>query len=409
MARRAIPGTEPMAVHSADHPDPLGQVVGGRWRLQRKLGQGGTAAVFEGHSTSGEAAAIKLLHPEFAAHPQARERFRREAVAAQSIKHPDVVRILDHGDDPLGPFIAMELLDGHPLSYWAQRGGLPMDRILKILVRVLDVLAAAHDQGIIHRDVKPANIFVTRAGGVKVLDFGIARILEALPNELRTKTGIALGTVSYMAPEQARGISSQIDARTDLFALAATGFRLVTGRPVHARRRPGELLHAMATETAPRLAAVAPHAPREFCQVIDVGLAYAKDRRYPDARTMRADLMAVRNGRTPPFAESQLAGLGDPSTMPDHPFDPPTPPPSNSADETHHWGTPDSAPPPIDSTPNAAPVPAPEASERTTVPFAAQPETTALEPSAAPPEPDPRARHTQPIGSFSDPTPDTKQ
>jgi len=381
--------------------DPLGQIVGGKWRLQRLIGQGGTAAVYEAHSTSGEIAAIKLLHAQFAAHLQARERFRREAFAAQSIKHPDVVRILDHGDDPLGPFIAMELLDGHPLSYWANRGSIPLDKLLKILVRVLDVLAAAHDQRIIHRDVKPANIFLTRAGGVKVLDFGIARMFEALPDDLRTKTGIALGTLTYMAPEQARGVPSQIDARTDLFSLAATAFRMLAGQPVHSRRKPGELLLAMATEVAPRLATVAPHVPREVCQVVDVGLAYSKDRRYPDARTMRADLMAIRNGRPPPYATGRLAKTqSDPGTVPDHPYDFPSSP---GEDETLHWGTPDSAPPPIDSSPSRTAVTEDGQLDRTTVPFAPQPETAALEPTQDPPPLGDRRMDTQPIGTFGNP------
>jgi serine/threonine protein kinase len=404
MAKRKIPGTEPMPAHEAGDVDPLGQIVGGKWRLQRQLGQGGTATVYEAHSTDGEIAAIKLLHGQFAVHLQVRERFRREAIAAQSIKHPDVVRILDHGDDPLGPFIAMELLDGHPLSYWAQRGGIPLEKLLTILVRVLDVLAVAHDQRIIHRDVKPANIFLTRAGGVKVLDFGIARMFEALPDDLRTKTGIALGTLSYMAPEQARGMPNQIDARTDLFSLAATAFRMLARRPVHARRKPGELLLAMATEVAPRLAAVAPHVPREVCEVIDMGLAYAKDKRYPDARTMRADLMAVRNGRPPPYATGRLDKTqGDPETVPDHPYEAPPGWEEDGRDETLHWGTPDSAPPPIDSSPGATTVTHQEQLERTTVPFAPLPEASALEPTQDPTPAADRRMDTQPIGSFPDP------
>ncbi len=404
MAKRKIPGTEPMPAHDSGVTDPLGQIVGGKWRLQRKLGQGGTATVYEAHSTSGELAAIKLLDAQFAAHQQVRERFRREALAAQSIKHPDVVRILDHGDDSLGPFIAMELLDGHPLSHWVRRGGIPLDKLLKILVRVLDVLAVAHDQLIIHRDIKPANIFLTRSGGVKVLDFGVARLFEALPDDLRTKTGIAVGTLAYMAPEQARGISSQIDARSDLFSLAATAFRMLAGRPVHDQRRSGELLLAMATEVAPRLAAVAPHVPREVCQVVDVGLAYSKDKRYPDARTMRADLMAIRNGRPPPYAASHLQDTrSDPGTVPDQPFGWQPNLEGDGTDETLHWGTPDSAPPPIDSSPEATIATQEEQLERTTVPFAPLPETSALEPTQDPPPVTDRRMNTQPIGTFSDP------
>jgi len=393
-----------MPVHRADEVDPLGQIVGGRWRLQRRLGKGGTATVFEAHSAEGEVAAVKILDPRIAEHPQARARFGREAIAAQRIKHPDVVRILDYGDDPLGPFIAMELLDGRPLSYWARPDGFSVGRLLKILVRVLDVLGVAHDQGIIHRDIKPANIFLTRSGGVKVLDFGVARLFEALPYELRTKTGTTIGTLAYMAPEQARGSPGQIDARTDLFSLSATAFRMLAGRPVHSRKKPGELLHAMATEVAPSLAVVAPRVPRELAQVIDVGLAFSKDKRYPDARTMRADLMAVRNGRRPPYASHLLAAAWDDGgTVPDYPFEPFLDA-SSDADETMHWGTPESSPPPIESSADAATLTHDDPFEQTTVPFAGVVEESAMDDTNdSVSDSDQRARNTQPIGTFSDP------
>jgi serine/threonine protein kinase len=217
---------------------------------------------------------------------------------------------------------------------------------------------------------------------------------------------MAIGTLPYMAPEQARGTPDQIDARSDLFSLAATAFRMLAGRPVHARKKPGELLVAMATQVAPRLATVAPHVPPALSQVIDVGLAYSKDKRYPDARTMRADLMAVRHGRPPPFADDRLARrVPEDGTVPDYPFEVATQLDPGEADETLHWGTLESVPPPIDSAPGASAAPPPEPTELTTVPFGPVPEVSAMGDDETQPRPSERRREmaTQPIGTFSDP------
>jgi serine/threonine-protein kinase len=214
---------------------------------------------------------------------------------------------------------------------------------------------------------------------------------------------MAVGTLTYMAPEQARGLPSQIDARSDLFSVAATAFRIVAGRPVHSRSKPGELLLAMATQVAPRLQSVAPHVPPELCRVIDVGLAYAKDHRYPDARTMRADLQAVRHGRPPPFAGSQLdSHRGETGTVPDYPFEPTPSDEAPETDETLHLGTPESVPPAIDSSPGSA-LPSEEVpSEHTTVPFAGVPERSALDATNSGTTDEYRSsRSTQPMGSFS--------
>jgi eukaryotic-like serine/threonine-protein kinase len=171
---------------------------------------------------------------------------------------------------------------------------------LRYADELLDVLAAAHAQGIIHRDVKPDNLFVTREGRLKVLDFGIARMLEGSPRSARTAFGLTMGTPHYMPPEQIVG--GTIDHRADLYAVGATLFRLAAGRHAHEGHADMELLVKVSTEPAPPLCSVAPHAPAPLGLIVDRALALRPDDRYPDARTMQGDVQALRRGEAPPFA-----------------------------------------------------------------------------------------------------------
>src|SRR6185437_9149806 len=165
------------------------------------------------------------------------------------------------------PFLVMELLEGESLAARAKRpGGVEGGEMLRFVDELLDVLAAAHAQGIIHRDVKLDNLFVQRDGRLKVLDFGIARVRDGAV-ALHTRTGATLGTIPYMAPEQIRGVD--VDARVDLFAVGATMFRLVARRNVHEASTEQMLLVKMATQPAPPLASVVPGAPPGVCLVVD--------------------------------------------------------------------------------------------------------------------------------------------
>lgn len=281
----------------------LGQVVGGKWCLERLLGTGGMAAVYAARAPDGATAAIKMLHPEMTLKRDVRERFVREAYVGNKVQHPGAVRILEHGASEGEAYLVMELLDGEPLGERVRRlGALPVPELLDYLDQVLDVLARAHEQGIIHRDIKPDNLFVGDDGRVKILDFGLARMLDDVPGEFKTRTGLALGTLPYMAPEQALGKRGELDGRADLFALGATAFRILARRKVHEADSEAELLVAMATKPAPALASVAPDVPQEVCSIIDLSLAFSKDARYPDARTMQTDVRAALANQTPPYA-----------------------------------------------------------------------------------------------------------
>jgi serine/threonine-protein kinase len=271
------------------------------------------ATVYAATGAEGARVALKILHPEMARRAEVRERFLREAYVANRIGHPGVVRILEHGDGP-EVYLVMELLEGEPLSARAQRANeMTLRELMVIADELLDVLGAAHAAGIIHRDVKPDNVFLTKDGRVKVLDFGIARVLDDVPSDFKTRTGMTLGTIPYMAPEQALGRRGQVDGRTDLFALGALLFRVLAGRRIHEAPSEAELLVAMATEPAPKLREVAPNVPRAVCAVVDMALAFSREARYPDARTMQEDVRAVLAGLSPPHATS-ARGVRDAAT-----------------------------------------------------------------------------------------------
>ena len=298
----------------------LGQVVGGKWRLERLLGTGGMAAVYAASTPDGTSAALKLLHPEMTLKRDVRERFVREAYVGNKVQHPGAVKILEHGNNEGEAFLVMELLEGEPLGQRVRRlGALPERELFGYLDQVLDVLAAAHAQGIIHRDIKPDNLFVQNDGQVKILDFGLARMLDDVPGEFKTRTGLALGTLPYMAPEQALGKRGQLDGRADVFALGATAFRILSKRRVHEADSEAELLVLMATKPAPPLASVVGDVSSHACAIIDLSLAFSKDARYPDARTMQEDVRALLAGKEPPYAVGRgISAARDMPTRIDH-------------------------------------------------------------------------------------------
>jgi len=274
------------------------------------------AAVYAARHRNGARAAIKLLHGPLSEDQIVRERFLREAYLANSLDHVGTVHVLDDDADPqLGPFLVMELLDGQSLLELLDSGvTFDVPGVLDIANQTLDVLSKAHDKGVVHRDLKPANLFLCRDGLVKVLDFGIARVLDASQARL-TRTGVPLGTPAYMAPEQARGLGREADGRADIYALGATIFRLLAGRHVHVGRG-AEQIALVATTRAPKLQSVAPHLPPHVCAVVDRALEFEPERRYDNARAMQSDVRAVQRGQPPPIAARPLAPPGPVPALP---------------------------------------------------------------------------------------------
>lgn len=275
----------------------VGRLVGGKWRLDALIGVGGMAAVYMATHRNGSMSALKLLHEDVARNTEVRERFLREAYIANKVNHPGTVRVLDDDKDDDGtPYIVMELLRGESVEGKATKAGgrLSVAETLEILDQTLAVLEAAHQQTIVHRDLKPENLFWTDQGQIKVLDFGIARLREE--NSRKTQTGMVMGTPAFMAPEQAMGRWNDVDARTDLWAMGATAFTLLTGLPVHDAETAGEMLVAAATRPARSLARVLNNAPFALVALVDKSLAYERDNRFPDATAFRRELAKIRAG-----------------------------------------------------------------------------------------------------------------
>jgi serine/threonine protein kinase len=301
------------------HPQArVGSTLGG-WRLESLLGSGGTSAVYAASDAHGARAAIKVLHRELAG-DRACERLVREAMVANLLADEGGVRILDHGADGGDHFLVMELLEGQTLAARAAAAGgrLSLDEVLRVAMEVLRILAAAHARGIVHRDVKPENIFLVAGGEVRILDFGLARVHEsATASAALTGSGAMLGTPAFMSPEQALGRSREVDARTDVWCASATLFTLLTGRPVHEAETVGEAIVMAGSLAAPAVAARAPGLPRAVATVMDRALAFRNRDRFPDAGAMRRALLrAITRGESaevPALAQPLGATVPEPS------------------------------------------------------------------------------------------------
>jgi eukaryotic-like serine/threonine-protein kinase len=309
----------------------VGQVLRGKYRIDRVLGVGGMAAVYAATHRNQKQFAIKVLHPELSFREDIRTRFLREGYAANSVRHPGAVAVLDDDVAEDGAaFLVMELLDGLSVEQlWEQKGRrLAVAHVLGIAHQLLDALAAAHKQGIVHRDIKPANLFVCRDGQLKVLDFGIARVRDAATSGAQaTGTGMLLGTPAFMAPEQAMGKSDEIEARTDLWAVGATLFTLLSGQLVHPGETGPQLMILAATSQARGLIAVAPEMPPVLAALVDRAVAFRKEDRWRTAEAMRdgsrdtslalfgrlplrESLVPMFDDRPDPFARTRDAGDG---------------------------------------------------------------------------------------------------
>jgi serine/threonine-protein kinase len=274
----------------------LGQTLRGKWRIDTILGVGGMAVVYAAtHVTNGRRVAIKLMHPELSTNIEVRTRFQREGYVANKLQHPGSVAVLDDDISEDGAaYIVMELLEGETLEDRRERTGtLPVHEVLSLADRLLDVLAAAHDKGIVHRDVKPENVFLCRDGTVKVLDFGIARMRELQGARLTMTSAGAIGTPAFMSPEQARGRWESVGPHSDIWSVGATMFTLLAGRLVHNAETVNELMLAAMTRPAPPIASVLPGVPAQVAQLVDRALAYDMGSRWQNARQMQAALRAA--------------------------------------------------------------------------------------------------------------------
>jgi eukaryotic-like serine/threonine-protein kinase len=293
----APPRAPPQASESANKR--VGTVLLGKYRLDAVLGVGGMAIVYKATHRNGAEFAIKMLLPEHLANEDIRRRFRREGRFANAVQHPGAVSVIDDDvSDDGAAFLVLELLRGVACHDLAARCGrrLPIEAACAVGLQVLDVLQAAHDVGIIHRDIKPANLFVLRDGMVKVLDFGIARVRQTMHGGHATKSGAALGTPAFMAPEQALGASADIDGRVDVWAVGATLFTFLSGTTVSPHA------HSLSTVDAA--------VPRELVDVIDRALQFDPALRWDSAHAMRNALLdATRHCFGIPPGQTVLALL----------------------------------------------------------------------------------------------------
>jgi serine/threonine-protein kinase len=248
------------------------------------------ASVYFAVHRNGTRAAIKMLHPELSADQSILERFLREGYLANKVEHPGAVRVLDEDIAEDGSaFLVMELLEGRSLDKIVEERPLPIGEALRITRLALDVLATAHERGIVHRDIKPENVFITEGGQVKILDFGIARLREHQTQGPGGGTlgGMVLGTPAFMPPEQARGRWQDVDGQSDVWAIGATLYTLLSGRKVRdAETVNEELMLAMSTPPVP-IASLVPGLPPAVAQVVDGALAFDKTQRWPSARAMQ--------------------------------------------------------------------------------------------------------------------------
>ena len=265
------------------------QALGSLYTLDREVGRGGGARVFLARNPAGEEVALKVLHPELAV-TVAADRFLREVRLCSQLDHPNIARLLDSGEADWVVYYAMSYCPGPTLREGITRArSLPIDDVIRLGADLLSALQHAHEHSIVHRDVKPENIVISN-GRTILLDFGIAKAIADSAGENLTRSGVALGTCTYMSPEQIRGLRD-IDHRSDLYSLACVLFECLTGRTPFVHKVEGIVLQKHLTEPPPRVETLRSDAPKALADAIDRALAKEPGDRWPTAAAMREALI----------------------------------------------------------------------------------------------------------------------